>query len=121
MIYKFCKYYAFITLISFLSGILTILVTNYGKGNYCYLTNALIYGFECHNFIFSGIIQLILNWPLGLIYSIIFGLGAWPILLIALVLWLPILWYSFSLFNNRQLKKLALNSQSSTRKADELT
>ncbi len=104
MILKFCKYYASVTLISFLSGILVILFTDYGKGNYCYLTDALIYGFECHNFPFASVIELILNWPLGLIYSVLFGLKAWPILLIALVLWLPFLWIGFRFLYYRQRK-----------------
>lgn len=96
MILKFCKYYTLITFISFLTGILVIVFTDYGKGNYCYLTDALIYGFECHNFALASVIELILNWSLGLIYSAMLGIGAWPILLIAFVLWLPIFCYGFT-------------------------
>ncbi len=88
--------------------------TTYGHGNYCYLTDALIYGFECHNFPLAKAIQFILNWSLFLIYSLMFGFLAWPMLLITLVLWLPIFWYGYTLFNNRRLKKLAF----SPRKAD---
>ena len=98
IVLKLCHYYVYITVGISILDVFIATLTTYGQGNYCYLTDAMLVGFKCDNFAFAHSIQFILNWPFWFIYSVIFGLAAWPILLVALVLWSPLLYVALRYF-----------------------
>ena len=101
---RFCRYYVHAILVIVLIGILIALFTDYGHGNYCYLTDALLIGFECHNFKYANFFGAILNLPLSLMYITFFTYEHWPFLLIPLLLWLPFIVYGYSLFRRFQAR-----------------
>jgi hypothetical protein len=100
---KFCAYYFFISLgITFVAYVVGSF-TEYGYGNYCYLTDALVVFFECKNFIFSRFFEFVLNWPYLLLYSFMMSFGSIREVgldfgAVLLLPWLPIFIYAGSLF-----------------------
>lgn len=101
---RFCRYYVHAILVIVLIGILIVLFTDYGDGNYCYLTDALLIGFECHNFKYANFFEVILNLPLWLILISFLGRSHWIFLLVSLLLWLPFIVYGFGLFRRFQAR-----------------
>ena len=100
---KFCAYYFFTSLSISLVAYLVGAFTEYGHGNYCYLTDALVIGFECKDFVFSGFFELVLNWPYFLLYSFMIGFAsiqevALDLSALLFLPWLPIFIYMGSLF-----------------------
>lgn len=65
---------------------------------FCNFYDALTIGIECRTFVGSQILETLLNWPLFLYYSLVFGLYSIDAFIFALLVWSPIilsLWACF--------------------------
>ena len=82
------------------ADILIFLTVEYGsKGSNfvgCYAYDAMLVGFECQGFSGSNIVAAWLNWPLWLVYAPISAIFSIRALIIAVLVWFPILLFAFS-------------------------
>ena len=56
----------------------------------CYLTDAMVVGFQCQGFWASGIVSAWLNLPTWAIYGLIFAPYSFKAALLAVLVWLPV-------------------------------
>lgn len=82
------------------ADIVVFLTVEYGsKGpNFvgCYAYDVMLVGFECQGFSGSNVVVAWLNWPLWLLYAPISAIFSIRALIIAVLVWFPILLFVFS-------------------------
>ena len=86
--------------VAVVADILIFLTVEYGsKGSNffgCYAYDAMLIGFECKGFWGNNVVTARLNWPLWLIYAPISAVFSIRALIIAVLVWFPILLFAFS-------------------------
>ena len=70
----------------------------------CYAYDAMVVGFQCQGFVASNVVGLWLNWPLWLVYGPIFALFSPLTLVVAILVWLPVVAFIVSLIKLRRAK-----------------
>ncbi|HEY0924697.1 hypothetical protein [Rheinheimera pacifica] len=104
MNWKLCKKISLVLIaalaLAVVADILIFLTVEYGsKGSNfvgCYAYDAMLIGFECKGFWGSNVVTAWLNWPLWLIYAPISAVFSIRALIIAVLVWFPILLFAFS-------------------------
>lgn len=86
--------------VAVVADILIFLTVEYGsKGSNfvgCYAYDAMLIGFECKGFWGNSVVTAWLNWPLWLLYAPISAAFSIRALIIAVLVWFPILLFAFS-------------------------
>ena len=57
----------------------------------CYLTNAMLVGFECDGFWAAGFVSAWLNWPLWSVYGLLFARYSLKAAFLAILAWSPLI------------------------------
>jgi hypothetical protein len=96
-------------LLSLITNVAIVSFVEYGTKDAsfigCFAYDALLYGIKCQGFFGQSIITTWLNWPLWLVYAPIFSLFSFKALIMALIVWLPLITYFLSVFMLQRLKK----------------
>ena len=106
MNWQLCKKISLILIavlaVAVVADILIFLTVEYGSGSKgsnfvgCYAYDAMLIGFECKGFWGNNVVIAWLNWPLWLIYAPISAVFSIRALIIAVLVWFPILLFAFS-------------------------
>ena len=77
--------------IAIVTDVVIALSTQYGvrTGTGCNFYDAMVFGVECRGFVGAKAVEVLLNWPLYLIYAPMFAFAAVWLLPVAVLLWLP--------------------------------
>jgi len=107
IIKKLSGFFLFALLLAIVADFFIFTLTEYGrKGSDfigCYAYDAMLFGFGCQGFIGDFIVSVWLNWPLWLVYSGMFAVSSLKAFAIAVMLWLPLAIYVFSVVKTRRL------------------
>jgi len=87
----FCRLYAGLLVLAVLADVVIALAMPYGGriGPGCNFTDAMVVGVKCQGFAGADALALFFNWPLFLVYALIFSFSSLWAVIPAVLLWLP--------------------------------
>jgi len=107
VIKKVSGFFLFSLLLAIVADFFIFTLIEYGRKSSdfigCYAYDAMLFGFGCQGFIGDFIVSAWLNWPLWLAYSGMFAVSSLKAFAIAVMLWLPLAIYVFSVVKTRRL------------------